>query len=157
VVTGELFPLKVRAKCLSMTTATNWLLNFAIAYATPYMVNDGGPGYANMGSRVFFVWGSFCFICTLILLLHPAIALLIGFPGIFFVWAMIYETKSLSLEQVDELYGVINKAWKSKEFRPQLSFQDVENMEGAKREMSLSDMTAQRKASLGHVEQEAKV
>ena len=26
VVTGELFPLKVRAKCLSMTTATNWLL-----------------------------------------------------------------------------------------------------------------------------------
>jgi MFS transporter, SP family, sugar:H+ symporter len=39
-VTGELFPLKVRAKCLSMTTATNWLLNFAIAYATPYMVNE---------------------------------------------------------------------------------------------------------------------
>lgn len=32
VVTGELFPLKVRAKCLSMTTASNWLLNWAIAY-----------------------------------------------------------------------------------------------------------------------------
>jgi MFS family permease len=31
VVTGELFPLKVRAKALSMTTATNWLFNFAIA------------------------------------------------------------------------------------------------------------------------------
>ncbi len=37
VVTGELFPLKVRAKCLSMTTASNWLLNWAIAYSTPYM------------------------------------------------------------------------------------------------------------------------
>lgn len=24
VVTGEIFPLKVRARCLSMTTATNW-------------------------------------------------------------------------------------------------------------------------------------
>lgn len=24
VVTGELFPLKARAKCLSMTTASNW-------------------------------------------------------------------------------------------------------------------------------------
>ncbi|KIW09604.1 hypothetical protein, variant [Verruconis gallopava] len=35
VVTGELFPLKVRAKCLSMTTASNWLLNWAIAYSTP--------------------------------------------------------------------------------------------------------------------------
>jgi MFS transporter, SP family, sugar:H+ symporter len=37
VVTGELFPLQVRAKCLSMTTASNWLLNWAIAYSTPYM------------------------------------------------------------------------------------------------------------------------
>lgn len=30
VVTGEIFPLKVRAKSLSMTTASNWLLNWAI-------------------------------------------------------------------------------------------------------------------------------
>jgi len=41
-----------------MTTAANWLLNFCIAYATPYMV-DPGPGNANMGSKVFFVWGKF--------------------------------------------------------------------------------------------------
>ena len=54
VVTGELFPMKVRAKALSMTTATNWLLNFALAYATPYMVNEG-KGYANLQSKVFFV------------------------------------------------------------------------------------------------------
>ncbi|KAL9098688.1 MAG: hypothetical protein Q9187_009616, partial [Circinaria calcarea] len=50
VVTGEIFPLKARAKCLSMTTATNWLLNWAIAYATPYLVNPG-PGNANLGSK----------------------------------------------------------------------------------------------------------
>lgn len=56
VVTGEIFPLKVRAKSLSMTTASNWLLNWAIAYSTPYMVDDG-PGNANMGAKVFFVWG----------------------------------------------------------------------------------------------------
>lgn len=36
VVSGELFPLKARAKCLSQTTASNWLLNWAIGYATPY-------------------------------------------------------------------------------------------------------------------------
>ena len=29
VVTGEIFPLKTRAKSLSMTTATNWLFNWA--------------------------------------------------------------------------------------------------------------------------------
>lgn len=62
VVTGEIFPLKVRAKSLSMTTASNWLLNWAIAYATPYLVNSG-PGNADLGSKVFFIWGSFCFIC----------------------------------------------------------------------------------------------
>jgi SP family sugar:H+ symporter-like MFS transporter len=60
VVTGELYPLKARAKCLSMTTASNWLLNWAIAFATPYMVD---PEHANLGSKVFFVWGSFCFVC----------------------------------------------------------------------------------------------
>ena len=38
VVTGEIFPLKARARGLSMTTAANWLLNWAIAYATPYIV-----------------------------------------------------------------------------------------------------------------------
>ncbi|KAK1089859.1 Plasma membrane low glucose sensor, partial [Friedmanniomyces endolithicus] len=56
VVTGEIFPLKVRAKALSMTTASNWLLNWAIAYATPYLV-DAGPGNANLQSKVFFIWG----------------------------------------------------------------------------------------------------
>jgi MFS family permease len=60
VVTGELFPLKARAKCLSMTTASNWLLNWAIAYSTPYMVDTE---HANLQSKVFFVWGSFCFVC----------------------------------------------------------------------------------------------
>lgn len=40
---------------------------------------------------------------------------------------MIYETKGLALEQVDELYGVVSKAWKSKEFRPTLSFQEVQD------------------------------
>ncbi|EON69607.1 hypothetical protein W97_08867 [Coniosporium apollinis CBS 100218] len=133
VVTGELFPLKVRAKCLSMTTASNWLLNFAIAYSTPYMVNEG-PGYANLQSRVFFVWGSFCFVCFA------------------FVWFLIYETKGLSLEQVDELYGIVSQAWKSKSFRPALSFQEVDRE--ASRGMSMSELAAnqERKRSVAHAE-----
>jgi SP family sugar:H+ symporter-like MFS transporter len=60
VVTGEMFPLKARAKCLSMTTASNWLLNWAIAYSTPFMVDEE---HAYLRSKVFFVWGSFCFVC----------------------------------------------------------------------------------------------
>jgi SP family sugar:H+ symporter-like MFS transporter len=122
VVTGELFPLKARAKCLSFTTASNWLLNWAIAYATPYMVD---ANHANLGSKVFFVWGSFCFVC------------------IAFVWFMIYETKGLSLEEVDELYGIVDKAWLSAKFRPALKFAEVEK-EGleAVRGASLADIAA---------------
>ncbi len=85
VVTGEIFPLKTRAKSLSMTTATNWLLNWAIAYSTPYLVNYG-PGNANLQSKIFFIWFACCFLC------------------ITFVYFMIYETKGLTLEQIDELY-----------------------------------------------------
>lgn len=76
VVTGELFPLKVRAKALSITTATNWLLNFAIAYSTPYLVD---PDHANLQSKVFFIWGGCCLI------------------SIVFGWIMVYETKGMSL------------------------------------------------------------
>lgn len=136
VVTGEIFPLKVRAKSLSMTTATNWLLNWAIAYATPYLVNAAPPGqsgYANLGAKVFFVWGSFCGVCAV------------------FVWALIYETKGLSLEQVDELYAKVGHAWQSKHFVPTVSFQEVRDVmpEGG-RKASLADMEsgAQRKRSL---------
>ncbi|KAF2747702.1 general substrate transporter [Sporormia fimetaria CBS 119925] len=131
VVTGELFPLKVRAKCLSITTASNWLFNWAIAYSTPYMVNED---YANLQSKVFFVWGTCCFVC------------------IAFVWFMIYETKGLSLEQVDELYGVVGKAWQSKKFRPSLNFSEVDHQN--QRHRSLADIAAdqERKRSVGNGE-----
>jgi sugar porter (SP) family MFS transporter len=35
VVCGEIFPLAIRAKALSLCTASNWLWNFGIGYATP--------------------------------------------------------------------------------------------------------------------------
>jgi len=119
VVTGELFPLKVRAKCLSMTTASNWLLNWAIAYATPYMVD---PEHANLKSKVFYVWGSFCFVC------------------IAFTYFMIYETKGLALEEVDELYAIVGQAWKSRAFRPRVRFAEVEKDGADGRHMSLAEV-----------------
>lgn len=106
VVTGEIFPLKVRAKSLSMTTATNWLLNWALAYSTPYLVNYG-EGYANLQSKIFFIWGGCCFIC------------------IAFVYFMIYETKGLTLEQVDELYSEVSSARKSVGWRPTITFREM--------------------------------
>lgn len=62
VITGEIFPLQVRAKAMSLSVASNWLWNFAIAYATPYLVNVA-PGSAGLQVKVFFIWGSTCFGC----------------------------------------------------------------------------------------------
>ncbi|KAG9018327.1 hypothetical protein FRB93_000030 [Tulasnella sp. JGI-2019a] len=85
IVTGEIFPLNVRAKAMSMSTASNWLWNFGIGYATPYLVN-AGPGNADLGVKVFFIWGSTCVGCLI------------------FTYFCIPETKGLSLEAIDVLY-----------------------------------------------------
>jgi hypothetical protein len=90
-----------------MTTASNWLLNWAIAYSTPYLVNSG-PGNANLQSKVFFIWGGFCFVC------------------IAFVYFFLYETKGLALEQVDELYAKCDQAWQSKAFIPSVKFAEIQ-------------------------------
>lgn len=99
------------------------------------MVNSG-PGNANLGAKVFFIWGGCCFVC------------------IFFVWAFIYETKGLALEQVDELYAKVNKAWKSPGFVPTVSFQDVQEAQLDNRHMGLveAEHTVDRKKSVAYDE-----
>ena len=47
---------------------------------------DSGPGNANLGTKVFYIWGTTCFCC------------------IIFAYFCIPETKGLSLEQIDVLY-----------------------------------------------------
>lgn len=64
VVVGEIFPLNIRAKAMSLSVASNWLWNFGIGYATPFLVNPG-PGNADLGVKVFFVWGSTCLCCVI--------------------------------------------------------------------------------------------
>jgi len=82
VVTGEIYPISIRAKCMSLSSASNWLFNFGLGYATPYMIDQDK---ANLGSKVFFIWGSTCLGCLIF--------------AIFCIW----ETKGLSLEQVNYL------------------------------------------------------
>jgi MFS family permease len=125
VVNGEIFPLKARAKGISLSVATNWLLNWAIAFSTPYLVNYG-KGYANLQSKIFFVWFGACFL------------------SIFFVYFFIYETKGLSLEEVDLLYEEVFDARKSTKWKPSATMLQIpghsadgeKNM--ASRELSVS-------------------
>jgi MFS transporter, SP family, sugar:H+ symporter len=67
---------------------------------------------------------------------------------------MIYETKGLSLEQVDELYDVVHNARKSTKFVPQVSFQQMEAEGAAARGMSISE-AHQRKESVGEQQEKA--
>jgi hypothetical protein len=68
------------------------------------MVNYG-DGNANLQSKIFFIWFSACFLC------------------IAFVWFFIYETKGLSLEQVDQLYEEVSVARKSVHWIPSTSWE----------------------------------
>jgi SP family sugar:H+ symporter-like MFS transporter len=63
---------------------------------------------------------------------------------------MIYETKGLSLEQVDELYGVVSQAWKSKQFHPKVQFSEMDHIGPDGRKLSLADVgnNQERKRSI---------
>ena len=102
-VCGEIFPSRLRAKGMSLSAASNWLWNFGIGYATPYLVNPSTPEVktAALGVKVFLIWGSTCLGCIL------------------FTFFLIAETKGLSLEQVDELYRN-STILKSNAYRKQL-------------------------------------
>ncbi|OCK76241.1 monosaccharide transporter [Lepidopterella palustris CBS 459.81] len=82
VVIGEIFPLPIRSRGVGLATASNWLWNCIIAVITPYMV---GTDKGNLGARVFFIWGSLCVLCWI------------------YAYLLVYETKGLTLEQVDRM------------------------------------------------------
>ncbi|KAH7470362.1 putative glucose transporter rco-3 [Fusarium oxysporum f. sp. matthiolae] len=106
VVTSEIFPLKVRAKAMSVSTTANWLLNFGVAYAPPYILGRGANAF---GLKIFFIWGTCCLL------------------SIAFVWLMVYETSKMTLEQIDEMYERVRYAWESPGFNPTWSFQQMQN------------------------------
>lgn len=94
VVIGETFPVRTRAKQASLATAGNWLGNFLIAFLSP--IADRGIGY------------SFGFVFAGC---NAAAALL--------VWFFLYESRGLSLENVDRMYGQPEvKPWTSSKWVP---------------------------------------
>jgi SP family sugar:H+ symporter-like MFS transporter len=63
----------------------SWFYNVLIPSIAPYLV-DSGAGNADLGTKVFYIWGSTCLGCVI------------------FAYFCIPETKGLSLEQIDLLY-----------------------------------------------------
>lgn len=80
VVSAEVFPLDMRAKGMSISSAVNWLMNFTVALTTPIM-------FDNIGYKTYLVFMAFC---------------IVGFIYSVFI---LPELKGLSLEEVDAIFN----------------------------------------------------
>ncbi|WVF72072.1 hypothetical protein IAT40_006884 [Kwoniella sp. CBS 6097] len=101
VCIGEIFPLPIRSRGVGLSTASNWFWNCIISVITPYMV---GTDKGNLGSRVFFIWGSTCVLCFL------------------YAYFLVWETKSLTLEQVDRMMEECGSPRKSAGWKPHSTY-----------------------------------
>lgn len=84
VIVGESFPLPIRSRGVGISTASNWFWNCIIATVTPFLVGQDADS-AKLGARVFFVWGSLCFV------------------SLAFAYFLVPEMKGLTLEQIDHM------------------------------------------------------
>ncbi|KAH9868319.1 hypothetical protein J1614_007391 [Plenodomus biglobosus] len=84
IYVSEIPAARLRSLNVAIAAATQWLFNFVVARATPNMMATVGQG----GYGTFLIYGSFCFSMFI------------------FVWFFIPETKGLSLEKMDDLFGI---------------------------------------------------
>ncbi|TKY85303.1 hypothetical protein EX895_005465 [Sporisorium graminicola] len=90
---AEVFPSRIRMLCMTMTTCMQWLAQFAIVYSLPYMVLEI-KGYT-------FIFFAACTLCSF-----------------FFTLFLMPETKGVTLEDMDVLFGIKGTAFrKNHEFR----------------------------------------
>ncbi|KAI0368644.1 general substrate transporter [Pilatotrama ljubarskyi] len=80
ILVAEIWPLSVRGKGVSIAASSNWMNNFIVGQVTPSMLDHIG-----FGTFVFF--GAFSLL------------------GGLFIWFFVPETKGLTLEEMDEIFG----------------------------------------------------
>ncbi|KXJ90087.1 general substrate transporter [Microdochium bolleyi] len=80
IYASEIFPLRIRSSCVAVCVAIHWVMNFVIARSVPYMI-------INIGFGTYFLF---------------AACMTIAIP---WIWFFVPETKGLSLEDVDQLFG----------------------------------------------------
>lgn len=80
IVVSEVFPLSMRAKGVSLGGSANWLNNFAVGISTSPFIN-----VSQFGAFIFF--GCVTVVAAL------------------WVYFLLPETKGLTLEEMDELFG----------------------------------------------------
>lgn len=63
-VTAEIYPSRYRSQCVSYCAASNWLFNFFIGFATPFIVSSIGfaYGYLFAGCNLLAVFVVYFFL-----------------------------------------------------------------------------------------------
>ncbi|KAK5806164.1 hypothetical protein VI817_000422 [Penicillium citrinum] len=87
-ICGEMYPFRYRATCMGVATAANWTWNFLISFFTPF-INSA------IDFRYGYVFAGCCFAAVLI------------------VFFFVNETQGRTLEEVDTMYVLHVKPWKS--------------------------------------------
>ncbi|KAK9323791.1 general substrate transporter [Lipomyces orientalis] len=84
----EIVPLRIRAKAVSFSTATNWVTSFALSVALP-------PLLRTIRWRVFVIFGC------------------LNVAAFIHVWFVFPETKQRTLEEMDEIFEHGEPVWRS--------------------------------------------
>lgn len=80
LMNSEIYPLRARAKAISISTASDWIFNFAVALIVPVMTKNTGYG-------TYVLFTITCFIMVA------------------FTYLFVPETKGLTLEEMDKAFG----------------------------------------------------
>ena len=88
IYVSEIPTSRLRGLNDSLAAATQWLFNFVGARATPVMFDTVGAN----GYGTYFIYGSFCVVIVVI------------------AWFFVKETKGISVERMDELWGTASFA-----------------------------------------------
>lgn len=83
VVAAELPTQRLRDKTYALGSCFNILIQFAISFSIPYLINDE---HAGLGSKVGFIFG------------------VTAFGAVLFTWFCIPECSGKTLEEIDELF-----------------------------------------------------
>jgi MFS family permease len=119
---AEIFPSKVRAKAVSLSTAANWFWNMILAFGVP-------PLLWNINYKMYYIFATF----NALALVH-----------IFFAAP---ETKGYTLEEMDDVFDAGIPAWKSAKGTSRLDRIQKEIEEGKLKVSAPQAGTTERPAS----------